>query len=367
MTGGGRGRPGHLILEDGTVFEGTLFGSESTSDGEVVFNTGMVGYPESLTDPSYRGQILTLTYPLAGNYGVPSFEECRDRFESDAIQVRGLVVSSYIDASDHWEAASNLGDWLAGEGIVGLTGIDTRALTMRLRSEGTMLGRIVTGRPEGKIHARDVVDPNSVHLVGEVTTREVVTHSPGRRVGPHIILVDCGCKRSILTSLTERGCRVTTVPCDHRFGDIDADGILVSNGPGDPTMCSPTIEELRRVMKRKDPVPVSGICLGTQIMALAAGGRTFKLPFGHRSQNQPCHLKGTDSYVITSQNHGFAVDPDLPRGWEVWYTNLNDGSVEGIRHRKKPFFSVQFHPEARPGPTDSSGFFDRFLEAVSGD
>jgi len=357
-------RAGYLILEDGAVFKGTVFGAPGTSDGEVVFNTGMVGYPETLTDPSYRGEILVLTYPLIGNYGVPPFTDRKERFESDHIHVRGLIVTDYVKATDHWEASTSLGAWLAREGTVGLTGIDTRALTMRLRSEGTMLGRIVMGKPDGRTHARNVVDPNATHLVGEVTSREVVTHAGGK--GPHIVLVDCGLKRSILTSLLDRGCTVTTVPCDHPFGDMDADGIMVSNGPGDPTMCGPTIEELRRLMKRKDPVPISGICLGTQIMALAAGGKTFKLPFGHRSQNQPCHLIGTDSYVITSQNHGFAVDPDLPRGWEVWYTNLNDNSVEGIRHKKKPFSSVQFHPEARPGPTDSSEFFDSFLEVVKG-
>lgn len=352
---------GHLVLEDGTVFEGSVFGAPGTSDGEVVFNTGMVGYPETLTDPSYRGEILTLTYPLIGNYGVPSFTDAKERFESDDIHVRGLIVSDYIAATDHWEAASSLGNWLADEDVVGLTGVDTRALTMRLRSEGTMLGRIVMGKSAGRSHARDVIDPNSTHLVGEVTSKEVKVH---KGTGPHIILVDCGSKRSILTALLERGCKVTTVPCEHPFSEMDADGFMVSNGPGDPTKCDPTIDELRKVMKRKDTVPVSGICLGTQIMALAAGGRTYKLPFGHRSQNQPCHLIGTDSYVITSQNHGFAVHKDLPRGWQVWYRNLNDGSVEGIRHRTKPFSSVQFHPEARPGPTDSSGFFDSFLEVV---
>ncbi len=352
-----------LELEDGTRFHGTLFGDLRTAEGEVVFNTGMVGYVESLTDPSYRGQILTLTYPLVGNYGVPRCHAGSRRFESDRIQARALVVAHYNGTYGHWEADQSLGDWLRSERIPGLTGIDTRALTKILRHRGTMLGRIVpvAGMPA----AFRVADPNATDLVGEVSPRQIIEMGPGSPGSPHIAVVDCGCKRSIVSELLDLGCRVSLLPPDHDLATSAWDGLLISNGPGDPQMCRPTIAQLRRLIERDEPRPMAGICLGCQLLALAAGARTYKLPYGHRGQNQPVIQTGTEKCNITSQNHGYAVEAQsLPPDWSVWFTNLNDGTVEGIRHANRPYFAVQFHPEAAPGPTDTRDFFDRFVEVA---
>jgi carbamoyl-phosphate synthase small subunit len=355
---------GCLELEDGTRLAGTFFGNPCPAEGEVVFNTGMVGYVESLTDPSYRGQILTLTYPLIGNYGVPRMEARSRRFESGRIQVRALVVGHYHEACGHWEAERSLGAWLQAEGIPGLTGVDTRELTKILRSRGTMLGRIhpAAGAPTPV----RVADPNAGDLVGEVSCREIVTHSArGRPAGPHILVVDCGCKRSILNELLDRNCRVTVVPYDYDLASLSWDGLLLSNGPGNPRMCRRTIAQVDRLLRQDNRRPIAGICLGCQILALAAGAQTYKLPYGHRGQNQPVILEGTASCRITSQNHGYAVEAaSLPPGWEIWFRNLNDGTVEGIRHAWRPLFAVQFHPEAAPGPTDTRDFFDRLVEAA---
>ncbi|MFW3146167.1 MAG: glutamine-hydrolyzing carbamoyl-phosphate synthase small subunit [Thermoplasmatota archaeon] len=352
------GMNGYLELEDGTVFEGQLFGDCSRADGEVVFNTGMVGYVESLSDPSYRGQILAFAYPLIGNYGVPP--EDSGRFESDRVQVKGSVISSPLDDHSHWEAGRSLDRWLMENGVPGISGVDTRALTKRLREKGTMLGRIV---PAGNgIEDFRVEDPNLRDLVSEVTPENVSISNPEGK-GPRITVVDCGCKRSIVRELIIRDCRVSIVPYDHDITSVDSDGILLSNGPGDPKLCKRTIDSVRRAMEKH--LPIGGICLGSQLMALAAGADTYKLPFGHRSQNQPCREVGTDHCVITSQNHGFAVEEStLPKDWKVWFRNLNDNTVEGIIHRELPFLSVQFHPEANPGPTDPNVFFERFLEVV---
>ncbi|MGA1873496.1 MAG: glutamine-hydrolyzing carbamoyl-phosphate synthase small subunit [Thermoplasmatota archaeon] len=356
MDSGAKGPGGVLELEDGTIFEGSLFGRVGHTDGEVVFNTGMIGYVESLTDPSYSGQILTFTYPLMGNYGVPSWD--RGRFESNRVQVRGIIVSDLIREHSHWESDKGLHEWLEESGIVGISGIDTRELTKVLRERGTMLGRIYPKEeaPEGF----EVEDPNLSHLVAGVS---VTGSEEYEGDGPHIAVIDCGCKRSIVSSLRERGCSVTVVPHDHDLAGIDYDGVLISNGPGDPAICGETIRTVKGLLDRN--VPTGGICLGCQLIALAAGGRTYKLPFGHRSHNQPCEEVGTKHCIITSQNHGYAVDDSsLPEGWEIWHRNLNDGTVEGIRHSSKPFMAVQFHPEASPGPTDPRGFFDMFLEVV---
>lgn len=344
-----------LELEDGTRLTGHSFGAAAQSSGEVVFTTSMVGYPESLTDPSYRGQILVTTYPLIGNYGVPA-AGAADRFESDRIQVAGLVVAQVHSDTSHAGAGRSLSDWLSGEGVPGISGIDTRALTLRLRERGTMLGRIV--REAGEPVA--LYDPSRVDIVAEVSTPEPVEF-PGK--GKRVVLVDCGVKQSIRRELLARGVSVRQVPWDWDYTGEDFDGILVSNGPGDPQRCAPTVGVLHRALARNRPV--FGICLGAQLLALAAGARTYKLPYGHRGQNQPCREAGTERCRLTSQNHGFAVDAkSLPDDWQVWFTNANDGSVEGIRHRRRPFAAVQFHPEAAPGPLDSRDLFDRFVESL---
>lgn len=346
---------GLLKLEDGTVFEGYLFGSKDGTDGEVVFNTGMVGYVEALTDPSYRGQILTFTYPLIGNYGIPGEE----RYESKGIQVRGAVLSKRVDSHSHWESISSIDEWFSNNGIPGICGIDTRALTKHLRSKGTMLGRITR---ENDQNVEKIEDPNSLNLVSEVTRGEM---EKVEGEGPRILLLDCGAKRSIERSLKMRGCSLICVPYDHPLSGLEYDGIMISNGPGDPERCEATIENVKELIDSGDPPPIGGICLGNQILALASGAKTYKLKFGHRSQNQPCRESGTENCLVTSQNHGYAVDEkSLPEGWDVWYRNLNDRTVEGIRHKTLPLMAVQFHPEANPGPTDPDGFFDSFLEVV---
>jgi carbamoyl-phosphate synthase small subunit len=349
---------GRLILEDGTIFTGSLFARRRSVAGEVVFNTGMVGYPETLTDPSYRGQILILTYPLIGNYGVPP---CNSRnglppgFESGRIQIEGLVVSSYTPYYSHWSASRSLGDWLAEQDVPALEGIDTRALTKHLREKGTMLGKILES--EDAIPFRD---PNAENLVSSVSPTEPELYHGGPR---RVVLVDCGCKHSIIRHLHERGLTVIRVPWDHDFLAEDFDGLVISNGPGDPKMCAITVDRVRAAMETRRPI--FGICLGHQILALAAGADTYKLRFGHRSQNQPCLESSTGRCYITSQNHGYAVDPQtLPTGWEPWFTNANDGTNEGIRHTSRPFMSVQFHPEAAPGPVDTNFLFDDFVKLL---
>ncbi|MBT3181148.1 MAG: glutamine-hydrolyzing carbamoyl-phosphate synthase small subunit [Deltaproteobacteria bacterium] len=349
-----------LVLEDGSVFGGFSFGASPENEilGEVVFNTGMVGYPESFTDPSYRGQILTLTYPLIGNYGVPAeFEkELTSNYESNQVHMRGLVVSEYSEYHHHWSAKRGLSDLLAEEGVTGIECVDTRALVTKLREKGTMAGCLTTTTP-----AADIVIP-PFHPVSETSVNEIQEYNvdgASKRVG----LVDCGCKNTIIRSLTNRGVGVLRVPWDYDITTLDVDGVLFSNGPGDPMDCMPTIDTAKKVLEKG--IPAFGICLGNQILALAAGAKTYKLKFGHRSQNQPCHLVGSKRCYITSQNHGYAVDEDsLPDGWEVWFTNLNDGTNEGIRHASRSVMSVQFHPEAMPGPVDTGFLFDEFVSML---
>jgi carbamoyl-phosphate synthase small subunit len=363
-----------LVLEDGAVFEGEAFGAAAAAAGEVVFNTGMVGYPEALTDPSYRGQILVLTYPLAGNYGVAAYSEDRHGlpvgFESPRVQVAGLVVAEHCAGYSHHRAVRSLADWLAEAGVPGISGVDTRALTRRLRERGTMLGRLeAPGRETG------FFDPNATHLVAAASppapTRLEPAGAPraGRR--PRVVLVDCGCKTAILRALLDRGFEVLRVPHDHYFLGEDYDGLVVSNGPGDPKTCTATVRNVERALAVGRPI--LGICLGHQILALAAGADTFKLKFGHRGQNQPCLLVEDDAgrpsgrCHITSQNHGYAVRAEsLPSDWRVWFVNANDGTVEGCRHATRPFFGVQFHPEAHPGPLDTAWIFDEFARRVAG-
>jgi len=337
-----------LFLKDGTVLEGKSFGAASNAVGEVIFNTGMVGYPESLTDPSYAGQILVLTYPLVGNYGVPD----KKSFESQKIQVAGLVVSEYSENYSHHRAKRSLADWLKAEGIPAMTGLDTRALTKRLREHGVLLGQLIHS---GK--ARGFFDPNEENLVAAVSPKKKRVYKGGR---PRILAIDCGMKENIVRSFISRGATVIRVPWNYDFKKEKYDGLFISNGPGDPTMAAATIEHIQHAMKKNKPI--LGICLGNQLLALAAGAKTYKLKHGHRSQNQPCTQVGTERCYITSQNHGFAVDAkSLPVGWEEWFVNANDGSNEGIKHRTKPWRSVQFHPEACPGPTDTAWIFDEFI------
>jgi carbamoyl-phosphate synthase small subunit len=341
---------GKLVLEDGSALAGRLYGAPRAVSGEVVFNTGMVGYTEALTDPSYSGQIMVLTYPLVGNYGVPP------AFESARIQAAGLVVAELALEYSHAQAQKSLPQWLHEQGIPCLAGVDTRALTKRLRQQGCMLGKIVH---EGEDVALD--DPNQRNLVAAVSFcgREILFEG-GKKT---VVMVDCGAKGSILEELRARGLSVIRVPWNYDFLAEDFDAVLVSNGPGDPTACVATIRNLEKALRLKKPV--MGICLGHQLMALAAGASTYKLKFGHRGHNQPCIEEGTGRCVITSQNHGYAVDPaTLPAGWHPWYTNANDGSNEGMRHASRPFMSVQFHPEAAPGPVDSRGLFDRFVDLM---
>lgn len=344
-----------LKLEDGSTFDGRPFGFPKVVAGELAFNTGMVGYPESLTDPSYRGQILVLTYPLIGNYGVPDsceLDGIDTSFESGAIQIAGLVVSEASLESHHWNATKHLSQWLYEQGVPALSGIDTRALTKRLREKGSMLAKI-------SMDGQDIEfrDPNKEDLVSLVSTPKPAVYPAGKK---RVVLIDCGCKNSIIRNLLTRDVTVIRVPWNYNFHHERFDGVLISNGPGDPKMCLETIAHARRAMEEASPV--FGICLGHQILALAAGADTYKLKFGHRGQNQPCMEEGTRRCFITSQNHGYAVDVQtLPDGWVPWFTNANDGTNEGIRHLTRPFLGVQFHPESAPGPQDTNSRFDEFV------
>lgn len=351
-----------LVLSNGLRMEGWSFGCSDAASGEVVFSTAMVGYPESLTDPSYSGQILCVSYPLIGNYGIPpeEFDEnglCTS-FESEKIHVRGLIISDYSEKYSHWDAVKSLDEWLKEQKVPGIFGIDTRKLTKILREEGSMLGKIV---PEG-IDEADVApyDPNLENQVDIVSCRDVIEY-PGK--GKKIVLVDCGVKHQILRCLIDRGVSVTRVPWDYDFNGMDWDGLFISNGPGNPQLCTAAVEHIRKALEGDRPV--CGICMGNQLLSLAAGAGTFKLKYGHRSHNQPVRMAGTDKCFITSQNHGFAVDDrTLDSNWEPYFINMNDGTNEGIRHRSKPFFSVQFHPEASSGPVDTEFLFDEFISKL---
>lgn len=349
-----------LILDDGSRFRGYSFGYDKAVAGEVVFNTAMTGYPESLTDPSYSGQMMVLTYPLVGNYGVPrqTFETngISTFLESEKIHAEAIIVSDYSENYSHWNAVESLGEWLKKEKIAGITGIDTRELTKLLREKGSMKGKIVFEN-ENEI---DFVDPNLINQVARVSCQEVITYGTGKK---RVVLVDCGVKHNIIRCLLKRDVTVVRVPWDYDFNTLEFDGLFISNGPGDPDTCEITVNHIREAMKKKKPI--FGICMGNQLLAKAGGAKTFKLKYGHRSHNQPVRMAGTEKCFITSQNHGYAVDNNtLGDDWEPLFLNMNDGTNEGIRHKRLPFFSAQFHPEAASGPTDTEFLFDTFIDMI---
>jgi carbamoyl-phosphate synthase small subunit len=347
-----------LVLKDGNIFEGKLFGAQRSVAGEVVFNTGMVGYPETLTDPSYKGQILVMTYPLIGNYGIPEMDDIQNlqqHFESDRVQIQALIVSEESVNYSHWNAIQSLDQWLKEFGVPGIYGIDTRRLTKILREHGTMLGKIIVDKQKIEYY-----NPDIDNLISKVTVQQVEKYGSGKK---RILLVDCGCKKSILQNLINRNVSVLRVPYDYDVDKEDYDGVLLSNGPGNPVVYKQLVASAKKLLQKQ--VPTLGICMGHQILSLAAGAKTYKLKYGHRSQNQPVKEVGGNKCYVTSQNHSFAVDTkSLPRGYQPWFENLNDYSNEGMRHEKLPFRSVQFHPEAAPGPVDTEFIFDEFLKDV---
>jgi carbamoyl-phosphate synthase small subunit len=354
-------KPAILLLEDGTVFPGRAFGAGARSSGEVVFSTAMTGYQEMLTDPSFAGQVLVLTYPLAGNYGIN-----HEDVESRRIQVRGLVVHEECREPSHWDSDMTLHDYLASEGIPGIAGVDTRALTRKLRSGGVMMGAITTGETvdETLTRLRALPRYGETDLVREVSTDEPYAW-PGSKGKKHVVVIDSGVKYNIMRLLTERGCRVTALPPDASADQILArspDGVLFSPGPGDPAFLDYQVATVRALIGK---APVLGICLGHQVLGRAFGADTFKLKFGHRGANHPVQDVETGRVRITAQNHGYAVDPDgLSSDIEVSQIHLNDGTCEGLRHRTEPVISIQYHSEASPGPLDNVYVFDRFVAMI---
>ncbi|SFG00024.1 glutamine-hydrolyzing carbamoyl-phosphate synthase small subunit [Prevotella sp. KH2C16] len=352
-----------LLLSDGTKFHGKSFGYETPVAGEVVFNTAMMGYPESLTDPSYAGQLLTLTFPLVGNYGVPpcmtESNGLPSFMESDKIYASALIVSDYSEQYSHWNAVESLAAWLKREHVPGITGIDTRELTKVLREHGVMMGQILFDDDPGNI---PLADYEGVNFVDRVSCKSVIRYNEG--VGRKVVLVDCGVKANIIRELVNRNMEVIRVPWNYDYTDMDFDGLFLANGPGDPDTCEDAVKIIRKQMglSRK---PICGICMGNQLLGKASGAVIYKLKYGHRSHNQPVRLVGTEKCYITSQNHGYALDATtLGRDWQELFVNMNDGSNEGIRHKKYPWFSSQFHPEACSGPLDTEFMFDKFVEAL---
>ena len=353
-----------LVLQDGTKFHGKSFGYDVPVAGEVVFNTAMMGYPESLTDPSYAGQLVTLTFPLVGNYGVPPFtfgpEGLPTFMESDHIHASAIIVSDYSEQYSHWNANESLAEWLKREHVPGITGIDTRELTKVLREHGVMMGQIIfdddpTNIPQAQYEG--------VNFVDRVSCKEIIRYNEG--AGKRVVLVDCGVKANIIRNLIERGLEVVRVPWNYDYTGMEFDGLFLGNGPGDPDLCQDAVNILRQQMS-KSRKPICGICMGNQLMAKAGGANIYKLKYGHRSHNQPVRMVGTDKCYITSQNHGYAVDAStLDKDWSELFVNMNDGSNEGVRHNTNPWFTSQFHPEACSGPVDTLFMFDLFVEKLT--
>ena len=353
-----------LVLQDGTKFHGKSFGYDAPVAGEVVFNTAMMGYPESLTDPSYAGQLVTLTFPLVGNYGVPPFtfgaEGLPTFMESDHIHASAIIVSDYSEQYSHWNANESLAEWLKREQVPGITGIDTRELTKVLREHGVMMGQIIfdddpTNIPQAQYEG--------VNFVDRVSCKEIIRYNEG--AGKRVVLVDCGVKANIIRNLIERGLEVVRVPWNYDYTGMEFDGLFLGNGPGDPDLCQDAVTILRQQMN-KSRKPICGICMGNQLMAKAGGANIYKLKYGHRSHNQPVRMVGTDKCYITSQNHGYAVDAStLDKDWSELFVNMNDGSNEGVRHNTNPWFTSQFHPEACSGPVDTLFMFDLFVEKLT--
>ena len=353
-----------LVLQDGTKFHGKSFGYDAPVAGEVVFNTAMMGYPESLTDPSYAGQLVTLTFPLVGNYGVPPFtfgaEGLPTFMESDHIHASAIIVSDYSEQYSHWNANESLAEWLKREQVPGITGIDTRELTKVLREHGVMMGQIIfdddpTNIPQAQYEG--------VNFVDRVSCKEIIRYNEG--AGKRVVLVDCGVKANIIRNLIERGLEVVRVPWNYDYTEMEFDGLFLGNGPGDPDLCQDAVNILRQQMS-KSRKPICGICMGNQLMAKAGGANIYKLKYGHRSHNQPVHMVGSDKCYITSQNHGYAVDAStLDKDWSELFVNMNDGSNEGVRHNSNPWFTSQFHPEACSGPVDTLFMFDLFVEKLT--
>lgn len=358
------GKGVRLLLDDGTVFHGKSFGFEKPVAGEVVFNTAMTGYPESLTDPSYAGQLMTLTYPLVGNYGVPPFTLEPDGLatfmESEHIHAEAIIVSDYSENYSHWNAVESLGDWLKREQIPGITGIDTRELTKVLREHGVMMGRIAFDDESDEMPEASYAD---VNYVDKVSCKEVIRYNEGTGK-KKVLLVDCGVKHNIIRCLLKRDVEVIRVPWDYDYTGMEFDGLFISNGPGDPDTCDAAVQHIRKTMQN-EKLPIFGICMGNQLLSKAGGAKIYKLKYGHRSHNQPVRMVGTERCFITSQNHGYAVDNNtLTEDWEPLFINMNDGSNEGIRHKRNPWFSAQFHPEAASGPTDTEFLFDDFVKLL---
>lgn len=380
-----------LVLDDGSKFHGFSFGYDKAVAGEVVFNTAMTGYPESLTDPSYAGQLMVLTYPLVGNYGVPPFSieenDLPTFMESEKIHAEAIIVSDYSEEYSHWNAVESLSDWLKREMIPGITGIDTRALTKKIREHGVMMGRIVISDADNEVESGKVKDESempdygSINYVDRVSCKDIIVYRPDGtsttypigsdnfQLSPfnsqlkRVVLLDCGVKANIIRCLLKRNVTVVRVPWDYDFNTLEYDGLFISNGPGDPDTCDVAVQHIRKALAGDKPI--CGICMGNQLLAKAGGASIYKLKYGHRSHNQPVRMVGTERCFITSQNHGYAVDNDtLGADWEPLFINMNDGTNEGIKHKTKPFFSSQFHPEACSGPLDTEFMFDKFTELL---